>query len=68
MPPETVSTSKPSGVTSTVCSHWADSEWSAVTIVQPSARLRIAGRPALIMGSIVKIMPACSLSPVPGRP
>ena len=30
--------------TSTVCSHCADSEWSAVTIVQPSARQRMPGR------------------------
>jgi hypothetical protein len=29
--------SQPSRVTSTVCSNWADSEPSAVTIVQPSA-------------------------------
>ena len=28
-------------VTSTVCSHCADSEWSSVTIVQPSARQRM---------------------------
>ena len=31
-----VSTSKPSGVTATMCSHCADSEWSRVTTVQPS--------------------------------
>ena len=62
MPAERVSTSKPDAVTSTVCSHWAESEWSLVTIVQPSDSSLISRRPALIIGSIVKIMPAVSLT------
>ena len=68
VPADTVSTSWPSGVTRIVCSHCADSEWSAVTIVHPSARQRIAALPALIIGSMVKIIPGSSTAPVPARP
>src|SRR6476646_5574959 len=55
---DTVSTSKLSSVTRTVCSHCADRLWSFVTIVQPSASWRMSGRPALIIGSMVDVMPA----------
>ena len=67
-PAETVRTSKASSVTSTVCSHCAESEWSAVTMVQPSASWRMSRRPALIIGSTVKVMPVSSFGPWPGRP
>src|SRR5204863_5405235 len=67
-PAESVRTSKPPSVTATVCSHWADRLWSLVTMVQPSASSRIPGLPALIIGSTVKVMPGCRLSPVPGLP
>src|SRR5690606_13050577 len=63
-----VSTSKPSAVTSTVCSHCADSEWSLVTTVQPSFNSCTWRLPALIIGSTVKVMPSRSCTPVPGRP
>ncbi len=53
-------------VTSTVCSHCADSEWSAVTIVQPSARQRMPARPALIIGSIGEDHAGLQLEPGAG--
>ena len=63
-----VSTSKPSSVTKIVCSHCADSDWSLVTTVQPSGSSRTSRRPALIIGSMVKVIPALSSRPVPGLP
>ena len=66
--PESVITSNPASVTRIVCSHWADRLWSLVTIVQPSASSRIAALPALIIGSMVKIMLAFNSMPVPGLP
>ena len=63
-----VRTSQPSSVTSTVCSHCAERLWSLVTTVQPSASSFTWRLPALIMGSMVKVMPGCRTSPVPGRP
>src|SRR6185437_8092936 len=60
-PLESVSTSYPVSLTSTVCSHCADRLWSFVTTVQPSASWRMPGLPALIIGSIVNTMPGCSL-------
>ena len=60
--------SAPVSVTSTVWSHCADSERSFVTMVQPSPISRISRRPALIIGSIVNIIPGTSSSSVPGRP
>src|SRR3546814_2487190 len=39
-----------------------------VTAVQPSSRIFTSGRPMLIIGSIVKIMPGFNSGPVPGRP
>ena len=51
-----------------MCSHCADSEWSFVTTVQPSASMRVSRLPALSIGSIVKIIPGRSGTPVPGRP
>ena len=51
MPADWVRISKPSGVTSTVCSHCAESEWSAVTIVQPSA---IPGQANVGQGGLVE--------------
>ena len=68
LPSDSVRTSKPSAVTSTVCSHCAERLWSLVTMVQPSAIWRISGRPALIIGSTVKIMPSSSFMPMPGLP
>jgi hypothetical protein len=56
-PADSVSTSAPVSVTSTVCSHWADRLRSLVTMVQPSGSSEIAALPALIIGSMVKIMP-----------
>src|ERR1022692_2891135 len=63
-----VRTSYPASVTRTVCSHCADSDWSLVTTVQPSGSSLTSRRPALIMGSMVKVMPAVSSRPVPGLP
>ena len=40
-----VSTSKPSGVTAMVCSHWAERRLSRVTTVQPSGLVRTAALP-----------------------
>ena len=65
---ETVRTSKPESVTKIVCSHCADRLWSLVTIVHPSASSRIAGLPALIIGSMVNVIPAFNVIPVPGLP
>src|SRR5260221_6475556 len=63
-----VSTSKPTSVTRIVCSHCADSDWSLVTTVQPSGSSLTSRRPALIMGSMVKVIPVVSSRPVPGLP
>ena len=63
-----VKTSNPVGVTSTVCSHCADREWSLVTTVQPSDRSFTSRLPALTIGSTVIVMPGTSSTPVPGRP
>ena len=63
-----VSTSTPASVTSTVCSHCADSEWSLVMTVQPSGSSRTWRLPAFTIGSMVKVMPGLSSSPVPGSP
>src|SRR5690606_2866688 len=60
--------STPSAVTTTVCSHCAESERSLVTTVQPSGNTRVWRLPALIIGSMVKVMPSCSTTPSPGRP
>ena len=57
----------PVSVTRMVCSHCADRLWSLVTMVQPSANARISARPALIMGSMVKVMPSRSSMPVPAN-
>src|SRR6185503_13964855 len=67
-PADRVRTSKPAGVTATVCSHWAERLWSLVTMVQPSASSRIAALPALIIGSTVKVMPGSSARPAPALP
>ena len=63
-----VSTSYPESVTRIVCSHCADNDWSLVTTVQPSGRSLTSRRPALIMGSMVKVIPGTNSSPVPGLP
>ena len=63
-----VKTSNPVSVTSTVCSHCADKLRSLVTIVQPSGNCLISRLPALIIGSMVNIMPARSFTPVFGLP
>src|SRR5690606_21167953 len=67
-PGRRVRISTPSAVTATMCSHCADSERSLVTTVQPSGRTRVWRLPALIIGSMVKVMPSCSTTPSPGRP
>src|SRR5450756_2014376 len=59
-PSETVNTSKPESVTSRVCSYCADRLWSLVTTVQPSPSCLMPALPALIIGSMVKVMPASS--------
>jgi hypothetical protein len=63
-----VSTSTPVSVTRIMCSHWADRLRSRVTMVQPSGSSEMAALPALIIGSMVKIMPGLSSMPVPGLP
>jgi hypothetical protein len=68
VPAERVSTSCPAGVTRTVCSHCAERLWSLVTMVQPSASSRMPDLPALIIGSMVKVMPGSSGMPVAGLP
>jgi hypothetical protein len=67
-PRERVSTSKPPAVTRTVCSHWAESEWSAVTMVQPSASCRMSRLPALIIGSIGEGHPGLEPRALVGAP
>src|SRR5689334_4213054 len=47
----TVRTVGPSSVIATVCSKCAAREPSAVTTVHPSARVRVAGRPTVTIGS-----------------
>ena len=61
-PSERVNTSKPVSVTSMVCSYCADRLWSLVTTVQPSPSCLMPALPALIIGSMVKIMPASSFN------
>src|SRR5258708_9484319 len=68
LPGESVKISTPSLVTPTECSNCAESERSRVTAVQPSERILTCGLPRLIIGSIVKNMPALSVTPSPGRP
>jgi hypothetical protein len=68
VPFERVRTSKPLSVTATVCSHCADRLWSLVTMVQPSASSRMPALPALIIGSMVNVMPGSSTTPTPGLP
>src|SRR5664280_2778975 len=64
----TVNTSGPSSVTAMVCSKWADSRPSAVTTLHPSSRSRVAGPPALTIGSMAKTMPDRRVGPgVPGQ-
>ena len=56
------------GVTSRVCSNWAESEPSAVTAVHRSSRTRSSLRPRLIIGSMVNTIPGTSTTPCPLRP
>src|SRR5581483_7546610 len=65
---DAVKISQPVAVTPTVCSYWAERERSRVTAVHPSERIFTCGRPRLIMGSTVKIMPGRSSTPSPGLP
>ena len=65
---ERVKISQPVSVTPTLCSYCAESERSRVTAVQPSDRIFTCGRPRLIIGSTVKIMPGFSTTPSPGEP
>src|SRR5690606_29180234 len=55
---DNVKISHPSSVTPTVCSYCAERERSRVTAVQPSDRTFTCGRPRLIIGSMVKIIPS----------
>src|SRR5205823_12407068 len=52
-----VRTSTPSSVTSTVCSNWAVRLPSAVTAVHPSSQIFTCQLPAVIIGSMVNVMP-----------
>ena len=54
--------------TSTVCSHCADRLWSLVTTVHWSGSSLTWRLPALIIGSMVKVMPGSSAMPVPAVP
>ena len=65
---ESVKISAPVAVTPIECSNCADKERSRVTVVQPSFSIFTSALPALIMGSIVKIIPGASLRPCPGIP
>src|SRR6185437_3255675 len=65
---DSVNTSTPVSVTATVCSNWALSERSRVTAVQPSESTFTAAPPRLIIGSMVKNMPALSGAPSPRLP
>ncbi len=44
-------------VTTTMCSHCADNERSAVTTLQPSLNSLVRALPLLIIGSMVNTMP-----------
>ena len=50
------------------CSNCADRLLSRVTAVQPSVRILVSARPALIIGSMVKIIPGSSAIPLLGSP
>ena len=50
------------------CSNCADKEWSLVTAVQPSFKMRTSAPPMLIIGSIVKNIPSRITAPSPGLP
>src|SRR5690606_8826729 len=63
-----VKISQPSSVTPTECSYCAESERSRVTAVQPSDRTFTWGRPRLIIGSMVKIIPGRISTPSLGLP
>src|SRR5690554_482959 len=67
-PGDRVKISWPVSVMPMECSHCADRVRSRVTAVQPSERIFTSGRPRLIIGSMVKIMPGLSGTPVPGLP
>jgi len=67
-PSETVNTSKPVSVTSMVCSYCGRQAVVFGDHGQPSPSCLIAACPQLIIGSMVKIMPASSFIPVFGRP
>src|SRR6185312_11328701 len=63
-----VSTSHPVLVTTMVCSNWAESDRSEVRTVHLSAWISTSKPPRLIIGSIVKTMPARIRSPLPRSP
>ena len=64
-----VRTSQPWSVTASVCSHWAESRPSRVLTVHPSFLFNFTWRrPALSMGSMVKVMPFFRTMPAPLRP
>src|SRR6478672_7068995 len=65
---EAVKISCPVSVMPMECSACAERVRSRVTAVQPSLRILTCGRPRLIIGSMVKIMPGLSSMPVPGTP
>ena len=62
---------KTSGALSVIpieCSNCAERLLSRVTAVHPSDKILVSWRPALIIGSTVKIIPGSSRMPSPGRP
>src|SRR5262245_43223798 len=58
----------PSAVIATLCSKCAASEWSALEIDHSSSCRTTSGPPAVIIGSIAKVMPSASSGPRPGSP
>src|SRR5918999_6507832 len=63
-----VSTRGPFSVIAIVCSKWAEREPSTVTIVHLSGSVRVAGPPALTIGSIASVSPGTSFTPRFGLP
>src|ERR671911_15427 len=58
----------PPSVTATVCSKWAEREPSSVEIDQRSSATTTEAVPALIIGSIARVIPGASSGPLPGSP
>src|SRR5581483_11480084 len=58
----------PSAVIATVCSKWAASDSSTEEIDQSSSWTYTSGRPAVIIGSIARVIPSWRSGPRPGGP